>query len=234
MTITKITSQASRRGVDGLVVVDEGPLAELLGDSEGPAHEDWDTSEDRPNKNWKVWKGRVKFVRRIVDSFVELLNPATNQADFDLLSEFFSIDRVESPQRKRQPKENGQLDRRFTPIPSIPKWYRIEGRRGGFRLASTNAIPVPPKAHLKVSVAYDLPSGDPLKKWSEFDFVFSNGSNIKLSGKGVNAAKQSLNVLGLSIDNDEFWFSADGFDLNRDLFIRVDEVSGEEGDGVND
>lgn len=78
---------------------------------------------------------------------------------------------------------------------------------------------------LKVAVAYDLPSGDPLKKWSEFDFEFSNRAAIKLSGKAVIATKQSRNVLGLAVQADEFAFAADGFDINRDLFVRVDEIN---------
>ncbi|MCG8451377.1 MAG: sigma-70 family RNA polymerase sigma factor [Pirellulales bacterium] len=230
MTITKITSQASRRGVSGLMIVDGGPLAEMLGDSEGPAHEDWDTSAERPNKVWKVWKGRIKFVRRIVDTFVELLSPQTDQPDFDLLSDFFSIERTTGPQKKRKPSDNGKPSPKFDPIPSTPKWYRIEGRRGGFRIAPTNSIPVPENALLKVAVAYDLPSGDPLKKWSEFDFEFANGSAIKLSGKGINATKQSRNVLGLTIQSDEFSFAAEGFDVHRDLFVRVDEISSDDMD----
>jgi hypothetical protein len=48
MTIIKINSRASQRGIQALVYVESGPLAKLLGDTEGPAHEDWDTSEERP------------------------------------------------------------------------------------------------------------------------------------------------------------------------------------------
>lgn len=149
MTITKITSQASRRGVSGLVVVDEGPLAEMLGDSEGPAHEDWDTSAERPNKVWKVWKGRIKFVRRIVDAFVELLSPKADQPDFDLLSDFFSIERTIGTQKKKKPSDNGKPSPNFDPIEPTPKWYRIEGRRGGFKISPTRTIPVPKDAALE-------------------------------------------------------------------------------------
>jgi hypothetical protein len=75
MTITKLNSRAASRGIESVVIVDPGPLAELLGDTEGPAHEDWETSAERPDRIWKIWKGRVSFTRRIVDSLVELLTP---------------------------------------------------------------------------------------------------------------------------------------------------------------
>ncbi len=61
MTITKLNTKRSVRGVRGLVVVEPGFLASLLGDTEGPAHTTWDTSNDeRPNRVWKTWKGRVR------------------------------------------------------------------------------------------------------------------------------------------------------------------------------
>jgi hypothetical protein len=233
MTITKLTSQAGRRGVQGFLCVDGGPLAELLGDSEGPAHEDWDTSEDRPDRYWKTWKGRVKFVRRAIDSFVELLSPRSNAPDFDLLSDFFSIEKAVAPQPSRGPNKNGQPNRPFDPIPMSPKWFRIDGRRGGFRLVPTKLLPVPPNASLRISVAYDLPSGNPLRNWSEFDFEFSNNSTIALSGEGVRATRQTKNIITLQIDHNDFWFEADGFDVHRDLFVRVDEIGtadDEEGD----
>ncbi len=88
MTITKLNSKAGLRGIQALVLVNKGPLAQLLGDAEGPAHEDWDTSEDRPDRLWKKWKGRVSFCRKIVDSLLEVLAPPNRKADFHLLSDF--------------------------------------------------------------------------------------------------------------------------------------------------
>lgn len=108
MTITKLNSQAGRRGVHGFVIVERGPLASLLGDSEGPAHEDWDTSEERPNRTWTKWKGRVKFCRRVVDELTELLSPPAIKADFDLLSDFFSIEKTQALQRSRMPVREGK------------------------------------------------------------------------------------------------------------------------------
>src|SRR5262245_58889099 len=98
MTITKINSRAALRGVNSLVIVDSGPLAELLGDTEGPAHEDWNKSADRPKKTWKTWSGRVAFARRIVDSLVEYLTPPSTGPDRDLLANVFSIERIAGKQ----------------------------------------------------------------------------------------------------------------------------------------
>ena len=229
MTITKITSKASRRGIKGLVIVDGGPLGNMLGDSEGPAHENWDTSAERPGKTWKVWKGRVTFVRRIIDSFVELLSPVAAKADFDLLSDFFSIKKTASPQRQKAPSQNGsQAEKQLDTIPKNPKWYRIEDQSGGFRIVATKEIPIPEQARLRVAVAYDLLKGDPLKGWSEFDFVFGKSPEIKIKGKHIEKSdKIAGNVLELNVKDNAFRFTAKGFDHYRDLYVKVEDISGE-------
>ena len=223
MTITKLSSRAGRRGIRALVLVDTGPLASLLGDSEGPAHEDWDTSEDRPNRNWKKWKGRVKFCRGIVDGLVELLTQVSDQPDRDLLSDFFSVERMREPQRSRPPDPRGDGPATFSAIESKPRWYRLDGRPRGFRVVSSGDLPVPEGSRLRIAVAYDVPTGSPLKQWSPFDFEFgSNG--IRFRGRHIEVRKLAGNELLLTVKKERFSFSADGFDEHSDLFVKIEEI----------
>lgn len=226
MTITKINSRAAQRGVQALVNVEPGPLANLLGDTEGPAHEDWDKSAERPNREWKAWKGRVQFVRGIVDRLVEVLTPPATEPDFDLLSKFFSLEQTGGPQRgKKTGREHAEPSAPPT-IESAPKWFEIDAREGGFTIRRVAGVPMPPKAALKVSVAYDLPQGDPLRHWSPLDFRIGNGDGaLEPRGKGVRAELLHGNVVRLYDLADQFRFSVVGFDQHRDLFIRVDDVS---------
>ncbi len=225
MTITKLNSKASLKGIQALVLVDKGPLAQLLGDSEGPSHEDWDTSEERPNRLWKKWKGRVTFCRKIVDSLLEVLAPPTRKADFNLLSDFFSVEKIEAPQRARRPNDNGVKDPVFSGIVAKPRWYRLDGKRGGFRIVPTGNQPIPAKAELTVSVAYDVPSGNPLKKWSSFDFDFkAKPPRITFTGQHVKPKTEAGNVLKLTFTDSKFSFGAEGFDQHTDLFVRIDEA----------
>lgn len=231
MTITKINSQASKRGIQALVLVDQGPLAELLGDTEGPAHEDWDKSAERPNRIWKYWKGRVDFVRRAVDGLVEILTPSNTEPNFELLSDFFSIERPQGPQPHRAQGTESKQPSLLEPITADPKWYAISTRsgRGGFSVNRSQAAPIPHDAKLRVSVAYDLPKGDPLKNWSKLDFVISeNGGALALKGKGLRAFPMTGNTLLLKDFQEEFQFVVEGFDEHRDLFIRIDDYFDEE------
>jgi len=231
MTITKINSQAGRRGVQALVLVDPGPLAKLLGDSEGPAHEDWDTSAERPDREWKTWKGRVKFVRGIVDSLVELLTPTTVEPDFDLLSDYFSLERMGGSQRRRESgteeKKPGVMDS----VLSQPTWFRISERTGGFTIGRNSDVPLPRGASLRVTVAYDLSIGDPVKKWNEVDFRIGKDAGMLLpKGTGAFINVEKGNVVRLSNIHESFRCSVEGFDEHRDLFIRADEITEPEGD----
>jgi hypothetical protein len=225
MTITKLNSRAAARGIQALVLVDPGPLARLLGDSENPAHEDWDSSADRPKKLWKAgWSGRVTFCRKIVDLLSEVLAQPLKQADFDLLSDFFSIARSTAPQRSAAPDSKGSIPAGLADIAPRLRWFRLDGRRGGFRIVPTTHEPMPADAELRVSVAYDVISGNPLKKWSSFDFDFRSESRvIDFSGQQVDVQCMSGNELLLRFSGPDFLFAADGFDQHADLYVRIEE-----------
>jgi hypothetical protein len=227
MTITKITSSASRRGIQSLVLVEPGPMAELLGDTEGPSHEDWLTSAERPDRTWKQWKGRVKFARRIVDNLVELLTPPATEPDFDLLSNFFAVDQFASPQRRPKPGTEVKARPTFENIQSKPKWYYVQSRGGGFLVARNKEVEMPQGAQLQVAAAYDLPSGDPLRNWSPLDFEFTlNGrKGIQPHGQGLKPERVEGNTMLLSITEPDFKLLVEGFDQYRDVFVRIDEVS---------
>jgi hypothetical protein len=235
MTITKLNTKRSVRGVRGMVVVEPGALASLLGDTEGPAHTTWDTSNDeRPNRVWKTWKGRVTFFSNILDSLDEFLTPKSNDPDFDLLSDFFSIDQTLSPQLSRRLKKPGEPDDKppFSPPPPTPRWYRLNGRPGGFTIADSGAPPTEVGNVLRVSVAYDLPSGNPLKTWSKFDFDFKDkNSHLQFTGNGVNVKARAGNIMEIEVIKPDFQVTATGFDINRDLFVRIDETNVDEENG---
>ncbi|QDU28885.1 hypothetical protein ETAA8_39910 [Anatilimnocola aggregata] len=232
MTITKINSRAASKGIRGLLLVDRGPLAVLLGDTEGPAHEDWDSSAERPDLTWKVWKGRVKFVRGLVDSLVELLTPPNTEPDFDLLSDFFSVELPKGSQRKRSSGEDATESPKFEPPVVTPKWYRVTDRAGGFTVSRTPNVLLPEKGNLLLSVAYDLPRGDPLKNWSKFDFSLGEQSGeLKPTGRGLKVTRVQGNQLLLHDFQANFTLAIDGFDRHRDLYVRIDEPPNDEPQG---
>jgi len=226
MTIPKLNSKAGKRGVQALVLVAPGDMSMFLGDTEGPKHEDWLDNGDRPQKTWKHgWKGRVKFARRIVDDLVTLLTPPITEPNYDLLSEFFSI--PQPPGLQRAPRQ-GQ-DQKATPKferPLVkPRWYRISPKKGGFAVSHNSELPIPENHGLRIAVAYDVPDGNPLKKWSRFDFDLTKKDvELKVSGEKTKATAAAGNIVMLRSVQPNFRFAVEGFDPNRDLYVRVTEV----------
>ncbi|KAA5543066.1 hypothetical protein FYK55_12305 [Roseiconus nitratireducens] len=227
MTITRLNSKRSLRGVEAWVSVEPGPLASLLGDTEGPSHISWDTSNDeRANQTWKKWKGRVRFFSRIVDSLAEFLSPPSDEADFELLSDFFSVDKTLAPKPRQRQSDVGSSNRTFVRPDPTPRWYRSSAKEGGFRVTASRDLPVPKDAWLRIAVAYDMAGGDPLRHWAKFDFDFSKKEKgqIKFKGSGVVASLKNGNVVDLKITEPEFDLSVFGFDVHRDLFVRIEEI----------
>ncbi len=231
MTITKRSSRAELHGVRSFVNVASGPMAKLLGDTEGAAHEDWELSADRPNREWKSWKNRVRFTRTIVDSLVEYLTPKQVEPDFNLLAEFFSIEEIHGPQRDRMLGDEDEGAGQFPEVVASPKWFQISERAGGFTVSRNSAVPVPAEPLLEVTAAYDLPRGNPLKHWSNLDFVFTRHGKLRIKWAGLKPRLLEENVAQLDIRGDTFSFSVDGFDVHRDLYVRVDDKSGYETNG---
>src|SRR5260370_34313129 len=102
------------------------------------------TNFTRPDQEWKTWKGRVKFVRGIVDNLVEIATPPTTEPDFDLLSDFFSIERVGGNLRQRQGGEEVDENLKVR-IDSEEKWFHISERVGGFTVSRMKSVPMPDK-----------------------------------------------------------------------------------------
>lgn len=233
MTIPAIGAQAGRRGVQGLVLVDRGPLAQLLGDTEGPAHEDWNESAELPDTMWKRgWKGRVRFVRRIVDALVEVLAQRVAEPDFDALRQFFAVCRATPrPGGGGKGDEAGPPPPREPIPPSNPQWFQVSPRAGGFRISRDQRVPMPAEPRLRLSMAYDLPRGNPLDYWTRLDFDLRTGRHARVAvAQGVWLDKLDGNVLLLRDLDEHFEVVVDGFDPHRDLFIRVDDESGAGGD----
>lgn len=225
MTITKLKStRATGEGVKALALVDPGPLARLLADTEEAAHNDWTTTDERPDRLWKEWKGRVKFVSGVVTALVEWLTPKATGRDFDLLREFFTTPLPAADPGSRRKPPPGKSVPPMPPPVAATTWYRLTERAGGFTVARNPLAPVPAGARLHVQVAYDLPAGDPLKKWCALDFDFGR-KGLKTEGLQAKAAVRRGNLVELSALGDHFKFSASGFDRHRDLYVRVDDAT---------
>ena len=78
---------------------------------------------------------------------------------------------------------------------------------------------------LRVRMAYDVVSGDPLKRYDPLDFNLVTSREIVIDQEGAVTGIEGPNILVVEAHSTSFAVSVVGFDSNRDLFVRVDRAS---------
>ena len=241
MTIVKMGGCTKKQGLHALVYVPPGPLAQLLAATEGPAHEDWDTSSTKSDlKQWTAWKGRVQFVQNAVKGLTELLKVPVTAPNRELLGDFFSIRRSRTTRRKSRSERTVSAQHGSVRPEAEHKWFRIssyqKGDAVGFQVTRDFEVARPSNTDLEIAVAYDILNGDPLEEWSPLDFqILTKGNASDLSYGGRNASirpplESRGNVVILCRIQEDFEFHLCGFDVYRDLFVQVREIRPEGGE----
>ena len=117
---------------------------------------------------------------------------------------------------KKKKTKGSKLD-----IKSKPKEFTTTKIAGGFHVSSTDDFKITDSSReLIVEVAYDVAQGDPFKKHSSYDFKLGEGS-IKINQAGLKETSRSHNKLGYQVTSLPFQLKITGFDVNRDLQVRV-------------
>jgi hypothetical protein len=228
MTISRISTLSAIRGLEGLVFVDQGELSQLLGDAEGPTHTEWGTGETRPEERYVRWKRRVTFVRHGIARLFALLSPPPAELQEDWLKDIFSIRHNPEPGRVGRKKKREKKSGTPKDFPErAPPRLSLTQERGGFRVEATAGQDPPARIHIRI--AYDLPSGNPLSKWSPFDFSLDDGRSgpIRFDVSGARLERRKGNAFEVVVEEPVFLVKVSGFDPKRDLYCKATAVEGE-------
>jgi len=219
-------------GIRSLVVVDDPPLAGLLGDAEGVNHTQWQKDSPKFHNRYVSGGETIKFVTRSVYEVMQRLHAAETKGDPSLLLHIFylpTVDGESEPTKKAKDEENGTVPKEPKPVPPPkPKMFSLEPVKGGFILKPGNqAIETfPLKIHIEAG--YAVRRGNPIKRWAKDDFTF-----IRLplrqepKASGVIVSREDGNTLELEIRKTDFQFGITGFDTKRDLVVRAVEIKGD-------
>ena len=223
--ISDIRGSGTRaRGVRSMVIVEHKPLATLLGDSENPAHTQW--QKDSSNFKGKYIYGGscIEFVTKSVASLVRFLSGDEDEEDPSLLLDFFSLPATDveeqETKRKRKRRRGEDSDEDNIVVEPRLKRFRVQKVPGGFTVVRGDVGTKPP-AMLDVRVAYDLRRGNPLSKYHPADFRLGKGDIRIEDHEGMKIVNQEENRLLVEIHKPEFKLTVAGFDQNRDLFVNV-------------
>lgn len=232
--IKRVKIQKRPRGIRSLVVIEHRPLANLLGDSEGPAHLEWQTKSGNLPDYYLNGKDCIRYVSGAVQNILKTLAQDEEEKDLNLLIDIFSLDAddIEGGEVIEIGKEGDEEPEIVPPVPPTEKKknnHSIRWIHGGFTVTKgEKAINFP--CTMDIHVAYVTNSGKSLRKYEPADFKLQEAPIIfDKNLKDLNIKEIKDNKISVIITGEDFTISVRGFDQRRDLYIDV-KVLEEEND----
>ncbi|PIQ95616.1 MAG: hypothetical protein COV67_13900 [Nitrospinae bacterium CG11_big_fil_rev_8_21_14_0_20_56_8] len=227
-------STLKQKGVRAVVSVSDKALSALLGDSENPAHTEWQERSPKFKDRYTHGVSCLRFVKNSPREIVRILSQTDLKKDRKLLEDFFSVE--QAIPEGRMGSSDGSEDKPGG-SPQIPpdligetREWRLLKRQGGFRITRNPMASFHPKT-VSIAVAYEIRGHNPFRKYNRLDFEFGKAP-IKVKGRGVKLLPigPDRNRLSIELESPDFSVEVTGFDLNRDLRVEVDTVdSGSQG-----
>ncbi|HWZ03785.1 MAG TPA: hypothetical protein VNX40_09255 [Mucilaginibacter sp.] len=216
LTITGVKS-LKRKGVRGLVIIEDEELVTFFGQAEGPAHTGWHAGNFRVQYNDA--RECLSFVQRTLDALYSVLLLPLEGLDKDLLKDFFFIEIPEVNDKGAASHRPGEKDP-IPPVkipPGLPKPYRMtQISSGGFKIVNNPNFPdMPPE--INVDIAY-MRDDNAFAKYSKLDFDIND---LDVTGINVNIVNKKLNNLKFQPTYKSFEIKVEGFDTKRDLIINI-------------
>lgn len=209
----------SPRQTFGALVAKDEAITTFLGDAENPAHTRWNGKADKL-KQWKAADTRLSEIRGSLSKLQSVLMQSVETVEPDALKDLFSIKDVkkEADRRKPTPATPKPL---IPELPVVPKWYRIERTSTGFSIRSgSGLVEENLPFQMQVKTAYDVFRGNPLKKFSPFDFDFYK-RDIQINAMGADWEVTAANEVTITVNKVPFAVDFDGFDSKRDLMVKA-------------
>jgi len=232
LRISEVSSK-SPRGFSALVYIPDGPLGDMLGDAENPAHTNWFYHSKNFKGFYLYGKPMIEFLRKAPSGVVKaILGDEENGRDMDLLADVFNIPlmtAMPTPRGKSngtEPGRNGAADKISAPPPA-PAAYSIHlGDRLGEVSIKGQEVTSPIK-RLLLKFAYDSRTGSPLKRYSKYDFELNEGqTKVVITGCSIVICR--ANQLLLAIEEPNFTVTVSGFDAKRDVFVSARATKNQE------
>lgn len=218
-----------------LVVAETEPLAAMLRDSEPPTHGSWRPQDNGVAKGWWAARRRILSVRNSPAQLLRILETAPEGLQKDALADIFSWDGRWGEGRRAIPGggRRGGANKTIK-VGSGKSDFTITRVDSGFRVRCPAGMAAGGPLTARLQAAYVTPAGNPLLRYQELDFQLHGDNALAVAVAGGDCRPGSRgNELLLSInDPAQFALTAQGFDPQRDVHVRVERVmaTAEEGD----
>jgi len=216
----------SGRQLRGIFIADESPLTDFLSAAENPAHTEWQAEAEGFSQSFTQRKATLNFIKNCFSRIISIISRPLEDVDTDILAEFFPFERKGSSLKKSKKPSKRKGKKSNVPQPPKEKSFPIaiiSKIDNGFKVRR-NIEYIKELNSIEIAVAYSTIRGDPLKRYSVYDFNFEN-NDLQILESGVNVIHKKENKIYYEIENHEFYVEITGFDENRDLFIKVSKVN---------
>jgi hypothetical protein len=194
-------------------------ISRLLGDAENPAHTQWNERAERLRNGWQSGGMVLRRVRAALHELHAVVFDRIDREDQDALVDFFSISKPTRSSKQATIVSGKPAD---FPEPR-PRPFRIERKAGGFSILSNPTVPLEAlPLNLHVRCAYDVLSGNPFSRYSEYDFSFFS-SDIQYEKFHADCWPTDFNEFDLAARSPDFRVDVVGFDRHRDIIVMVEE-----------
>jgi hypothetical protein len=208
--------------VRALLIADDEAISTFLGDAENPAHSDWSERNDRIRGLYENGASTLRYVKNAISQLASTLSgPPAGRAP-DLLADIFSIavaadDAAIAPGKTSTRLDHGESAGGDAGGGGRTATMRILPIAEGFTI---HGVQPSTDAQYSAEVAYRTRSGDPFRKYSQFDFSIGR-SGVKVDADGVKLGVARENRIAFQPLRSDFRLTVTGFDKRRDLVVRV-------------
>jgi hypothetical protein len=213
-------------GVRAIVSVRDRALSGLLGDSENPAHTEWQERSPRFKERYRHGPFTLRYVKGAPREIVRVLTRPAAGRDFALLRHLFALDvpteetvRDRAPQGPRRAGADGTGDSPAVDAAGKDRFFELQKLAGGFRLAGSGNGARPPR-FAAVLAAYEVRRGNPFALYQTLDFEMDRAP-IVAEVAGAEIVRRERNAVVLRIDDPAFQLVVKGFDPRRDVRVKT-------------
>lgn len=213
-------------GVRAIVRVRDRALSGLLGDSENPAHTEWQERSPRFKERYRHGPYTLRYVKGAPREIVRVLTRPAKGRDFALLRNLFSLDvPTEEAVRQREAPAaapagpDGTGGSGAIEPAGRDRHFELQKLHGGFRIVGAAAGARMPR-FVAVAAAYEVRRGNPFAQYQPLDFRM-DGPHIAAEVAGAAIVQLAANRIVLRIDEPAFQLTVRGFDPRRDVRVRT-------------
>ncbi len=226
ITITGVHG-ALQKGVRSLVVVRDPALCELLGDSENPAHTEWQERSAKFKSRYRHGPFTLRYVKNAPREIARILTRPPEGRDERFTRHLFALDLsteqalLEQARPRRMPAGGDTADDGGigTDTGGKDPFARLQKLPGGFRLLGSGVpASMPPRA--EVRIAYEVRRGNPFTQYQPPDFELDKPP-IEVHAERAAVFRRQYNVLAFRIEAPDFLVTVSGFDVLRDMRVQV-------------